>query len=162
MIIKPLSFDRLEESNTLRNRVFKYLSLEEKQTLNASLDAQNYSSILAKLALMSLEYWVAIYENKVVGLIGLYEETSDHEDSIWLGWYCVDEKYRGLTIGKKLISFAIEEAKKKNKYFLKLYTTLHDEYAVARDLYEKLGFFVTFHKGKTLHYHLNLGNKDAR
>lgn len=162
MIIKPLSFDRLEESNTLRNRVFKYLSLEEKQTLNASLDSQNYSSILAKLALMSLEYWVAIYENKVVGLIGLYEETSDHEDSIWLGWYCVDEKYRGLTIGKKLISFAIEEAKKKNKYFLKLYTTLHDEYAVARDLYEKLGFFVTFHKGKTLHYHLNLGNKDAR
>jgi len=162
MIIKPLSFDRLEESNTLRNRVFKYLSLEEKQTLNASLDPQNHSSILAKLALMSLEYWVAIYENKVVGLIGLYEETSDHEDSIWLGWYCVDEKYRGLTIGKKLISFAIEEAKKKNKYFLKLYTTLHDEYAVARDLYEKLGFFVTFHKGKTLHYHLNLGNKDAR
>lgn len=162
MIIKPLSFDRLEESNTLRNRVFKYLSLEEKQTLNASLDPQNHSSILAKLALMSLEYWVAIYENKVVGLIGLYEETSDHEDSIWLGWYCVDEKYRGLTIGKKLINFAIEEAKKKNKYFLKLYTTLHDEYAVARDLYEKLGFFVTFHKGKTLHYHLNLGNKDAR
>ena len=162
MIIKPLSFDRLEESNTLRNRVFKYLSLEEKQTLNASLDSQNYSSILAKLALMSLEYWVAIYENKVVGLIGLYEETSDHEDSIWLGWYCVDEKYRGLTIGKKLINFAIEEAKKKNKYFLKLYTTLHDEYAVARDLYEKLGFFVTFHKGKTLHYHLNLENKDAR
>lgn len=162
MIIKPLSFNRLEESNTLRNRVFKYLSLEEKQTLNASLDPQNHSSILAKLALMSLEYWVAIYENKVVGLIGLYEETSDHEDSIWLGWYCVDEKYRGLTIGKKLISFAIEEAKKKNKYFLKLYTTLHDEYAVARDLYEKLGFFVTFHKGKTLHYHLNLGNKDAR
>ena len=162
MIIKPLSFDRLEESNTLRNRVFKYLSLEEKQTLNASLDPQNHSSILAKLALMSLEYWVAIYENKVVGLIGLYEETSDHEDSIWLGWYCVDEKYRGLTIGKKLINFAIEEAKKKNKYFLKLYTTLHDEYAVARDLYEKLGFFVTFHKGKTLHYHLNLENKDAR
>ena len=115
MIIKPLSFDRLEESNTLRNRVFKYLSLEEKQTLNASLDPQNHSSILAKLALMSLEYWVAIYENKVVGLIGLYEETSDHEDSIWLGWYCVDEKYRGLTIGKKLISFAIEEAKKKNR-----------------------------------------------
>ena len=162
MIIKPLSFDRLEESNTLRNRVFKYLSLEEKQTLNASLDPQNHSYIFTKLALMSLEYWVAIYENKVVGLIGLYEETSDHEDSIWLGWYCVDEKYRGLTIGKKLISFAIEEAKKKNKYFLKLYTTLHDEYAVARDLYEQLGFFVTFHKGKTLHYHLNLENKDAR
>lgn len=162
MIIKPLSFDRLEESNTLRNRVFKYLSLEEKQTLNASLDPQNHSSIFTKLALMSLEYWVAIYENKVVGLIGLYEETSDCEDSIWLGWYCVDEKYRGLTIGKKLINFAIEEAKKKNKHFLKLYTTLHDEYAVARELYEKLGFFVTFHKGKTLHYHLNLENKDAR
>ena len=162
MTIEPLSFDRLEEANTLRNSVFKYLSVAEKKTLDASIDAQHSSIVFKQLALQSLEYWVAIYENKVVGLIGLYEETSDHEDSIWLGWYCVDEKYRGLTIGKKLISFAIEEAKKKNKYFLKLYTTLHDEYAVARDLYEKLGFFVTFHKGKTLHYHLNLGNKDAR
>ena len=154
MTIEPLSFYRLEEANTLRNSVFKYLSVAEKKTLDASVDAQHSSIVFKQLALQSLEYWVAIYENKVVGLVGLYEESTDHEDSIWLGWYCVEEKYRGLAIGKALIDFAIQTAKKRKKRFLKLYTTSHDEYAIARILYERLGFSLVEQKGKTLFYQL--------
>lgn len=156
MFIEPLRHERLKDANLLRNKIFTYLSKAEKQTLEASLDPQEYFSVFQALDLKSINYWVAIHDDQVAGMVGLYEEKEDALDSYWLGWYCVDETYRGQYMGKKLMAFAIEQAKVKAKRYLKLYTTSHDVYAVARSQYEKIGFSCVLQKGKTLQYCLDL------
>lgn len=156
LTLKPLSHEKLTMANKLRNSVFQYLSKEEKLTLDASLDPSMYVEVYQALSITSLTYWIAELDDVMVGLVGLYEEKDDALDTYWLGWYCVDPAYRGQNIGKKLIAFAIHEAKMNAKRYLKLYTTVHDAYGVARMQYEKIGFTCSSKKGKTLHYCLDL------
>ncbi len=157
--IKALSESELSQANALKHTVFKHLSHHEKMTLNASLNPLDYKDVYEALSITSLRYWVAIMDACVVGLVGLYEEQEDDIDSIWLGWYCVDERYRGHRLGKRLLDFAIDEAVHHQKTTLKLYTTEHDVYAIARDMYLKRGFTLRSKKGKTLYYQLTIEGK---
>lgn len=137
-IIKPLNHHTLSQAIVLRDQVFPLLSKYEHATLEVSISDDD-QDVCQKIGIRELEYWTALMKEDVAGLIGLYTELDD-EDSVWLGWYCVDPIYRGQKIGKKLLSYAIDEANKRGYTCLKLYTSKINEYAVARNQYEQIGF----------------------
>ena len=157
--IHPLSDCNLHQATTLRGSVFKWLDVYEQRTLRASLHPEKYL-VYKKLGIDRLEYWVALspVTDDILGLVGLYTQIQDDTDAIWLGWYCVDPQHRGHKIGSKLLEFAINKAKKRNKKFLHLYTTDDDEYATARKQYEKLGFEHYDTKSSEFYYKLDLSN----
>lgn len=139
--ILPLNESTLHATTVLRDTIFTGLNRVESETLRTSLSPENYH-IRKKLGISELAYWTAIdpLTRNVVGLVGLYTENDDEDDTVWLGWYCVDSRYRGHKIGSKLLELAINEAKAQNKKYLNLYTTTDDDYATAREQYLKVGF----------------------
>lgn len=156
--IHPLHLSILNSALVLRDAVFPDLGKHEHETLHASLNPSNYQ-VHQKLGITDLVYWTAIDRNSqnISGLVGLYAECDD-PNAIWLGWYCVDPHYRGYKIGSRLLSFAIEEAKKRGKNALHLYTTADEEYATARLQYEKIGFKQYKKTKKVLYYRLPLAS----
>lgn len=154
--IQPLYLSTLNSAIVLRDTVFPDLGKHEDKTLHASLNPSNYQ-VHQKLGISDLDYWTAIDSNSqnISGLVGLYTEHDDL-DAIWLGWYCVDPRYRGYKIGSRLLTFAIEEAKRRGKNTLHLYTTTDEEYATARMQYEKNGFVHYKTVKNDLYYRLSL------
>ena len=99
-----------------------------------------------------IKYCAAINENgDVCGTTGLYQYTKDRHEAVWLAWFCVDPQQRGIGIGKKLIEYSINEARKYNKKYFRLYTSTDPNEAAAQNLYEKYGFRIKNQKG-TLTY----------
>jgi GNAT superfamily N-acetyltransferase len=162
--IEKLSNSTLDLAIQLRNRTFKGLSNCEKETLEASLDIDNekYKKCLNENKISYLEYFVMIEEktNKVIGLTGIYVE--DKEEECWLGWFCVDENYRGQGLGQKLLDFSINRAKELNKNVLKLYTYDSKEYQPAINLYEKNCFKNIGEENKDIYYQLILSQPPVR
>ncbi len=68
-----------------------------------------------------LNYWLAVFNNQVVGIVGLYSYKIYPKDA-WLGWFGVDKNYRKLGIGSKLFDFAYKKTKKLGFNTLRLYT----------------------------------------
>jgi len=157
MVIKTLDERSLKAATQLRDSVFTHLEKYERETLRASLYADEYAKWHAKTGIMDLAYWVAVDDasEEVVGLVGLYTEEDDDEDMVWLGWFCVDPDYRGQKIGAMLLEFAINQAREQGKKHLYLYTTDDQEYTTARSLYEKKGFVNYKVEGETLYYKLH-------
>lgn len=157
--IQPLHATTLSSAIALRDAVFPDLGKHEHETLYASLVPSSYQ-VHKKLGIIDLSYWTAIdsESQNISGLIGLYTELDD-PDAIWLGWYCVDHKYRGHKIGSRLLSFAIDEAKKRGKSTLHLYTTADEDYATARMQYEKIGFVHYKSVKNDLYYRLSLSGQ---
>ena len=89
-----------------------------------------------------MKYWAAIdpYTLHIIGLTGLYNEVDDSEDECWLGWFCVDDKYRGNGYGKKLLEFSEEQAKVLKKKTLHVYSYKTKKYKKAIELYKKSGY----------------------
>ncbi len=163
MVIKKLRETLLKEATKLRDSVFTHLDKCERETLHASLYADNDTAWNLKNGIEKLTYWIATDELKkrVAGLVGLYTEYGDNDDMVWLGWFCVDPKYRGQKIGSMLLEFAIDRAREQGKKYLLLYTTGETEYASARALYGKRGFVKYKVEGEILYYKLcinDLGN----
>jgi GNAT superfamily N-acetyltransferase len=109
--------------------------------LKISLDLEKNKKACIEFEITYLKYWVALNNrNKVVGIIGLYTLTYDEGEAYWLGWYCVDPKFRRKNIGKLLLNFAIDKAKKEGKKWLRLYTSNAPNEKMANKIYDKLGF----------------------
>lgn len=141
MRIEKLNSARLGDAIKLRDHVFNELLPLEYETLEASLNTQKFSEWYQKAQIKTLEYWVASDEDDtLLGLVGLYTQRGDSKSKVWLGWFCVDRKYRGKKVGSSLLDFAVETAKSSGFSELHLYTTYDDEFKQARFLYEKRGF----------------------
>jgi len=147
--VEPLSKCTLKSATALQCSVFKDLNSDEKQSLAASLDKEQYESVYKNLYIKDMQYWVAkdIASGKVIGLTGLYTEPEEDENICWIGWFCVDDSYRGKGYGNDLLSFT----KQMTKTFgfddrLEGYDQLHlyaydsKEFKVAINLYMKSGF----------------------
>lgn len=83
---------------------------------------------------------IAKDDEKLIGLVGLHREKEKHLAEIW-GMY-VNEKYRGMGIGKRLMEKIISEAKKildVKKVTLMVNPQQHQ----AQKLYESFGFLKT-------------------
>lgn len=77
-----------------------------------------------------------IFENDIpIGVVGLYE-ISKYKDIIWLSWFGVVEDYRYKGYGSQIFEDIINEAKKYNKDFLRLFTHEVWNYEV-QDFYKK-------------------------
>lgn len=77
-----------------------------------------------------------IFENDIpIGVVGLYE-ISKYKDTIWLSWFVVVEDYRYKGYGSQIFEDIINEAKKYNKDFLRLFTYEVWNYE-AQDFYKK-------------------------
>jgi GNAT superfamily N-acetyltransferase len=140
-IIEPLTYLSLKEAENLRNRIFKNdLEDIEKDLLLASLDTTQYKNICEANDVRTISYWVAkdIKSDKVIGLTGIY--TEDENESCWLGWFCIDEAYRGKEFGKRLLEFSIEQANNMGKKYLHVYTYKAKRFKTAITMYKQYGF----------------------
>jgi len=60
--------------------------------------------------------YIVYLNNEPMGVVGLYE-IPEYSDTIWLSWFGVIKKYRKMGLGKQMLDFIIEVAKKLNKNF---------------------------------------------
>ncbi|WP_201352070.1 GNAT family N-acetyltransferase [Hydrogenimonas urashimensis] len=140
--IEKLSPANIREAESLRDKTFPNPDNGEEQLLRASLEAVKYSNVLLRNDVETLSYRVAKDQSSfnVIGLTGLYTEIGDDPDNCWLGWFCVQERFRGFGIGKKLLDFSIEMAGKMGKKWLHVYTYDSNTFRPAINLYRKHGF----------------------
>ncbi|MCV2487651.1 bifunctional helix-turn-helix transcriptional regulator/GNAT family N-acetyltransferase [Flavobacterium sp. SH_e] len=103
--------------------------------------------------------WMAEYNNKIVGCVAIVHQPNEEAQ---LRWFLLDPAFRGLGIGKKLLTDAVDfcrEKKFKNAFLLT--TSLQDK---ALQMYKMMGFELTKSEevqewGKTFYeerYDLNL------
>lgn len=140
-MIEPLSYMTLKEAERLRDNTFDDIEDIEKALLQASLNTSLYKKSLEKNDISMISYWVARdrVSKKVIGLTGLYTEVDD-ERNCWLGWFCVDETYRGKGFGKRLLQFAEEQAISFNKETIHIYTYNTKKYIRAIEMYKQFGY----------------------
>lgn len=138
--IEPLTPDTLAIAEELRNEVFGKTKKSEKDTLRASLDPSSHQKIYDENQINTMRYWVAKFDTAVIAIVGLYTQIDDPKDTCWLGWFCVDSKFRTWGAGKKLLDFVIHQAKSTNYKILQLYTHDSQEYHAAIRLYKREGF----------------------
>lgn len=143
--IVPLSKVYLKEASKLVNLVFDDEDSKPSKELKASLSPSSFNKYrkYTDSDILSLEYFVALDCNRVVGLTGIYTLKEDFKYRDWIGWYCVNPKDRGKNIGKLLLEFTINVSKERNKKYLSLYTSTSENERNAQFLYEKYGFFIT-------------------
>ena len=92
---------------------------------------------------MNARYFLMVdKENRVLGTTGLYQTAKDQSEAIWLGWMGLRPQYRGMGLGQKLLDFSIQEARKTNADYLRLYTSNYSAERAAQPLYEKFGLKV--------------------
>lgn len=147
MLIIQLNPAYLEQASRLVRDVF---GDEEEEIypaweLGASLDENQLKEYQKTVDpdLRSFQYYVAVENEEVTGIIGLYELQEDFEQHDWVGWYCVDERYRGRRIGIQLLNYVIEASRKRGKHRLCLYTSTHESEQKAQTLYDQNEFHVT-------------------
>ncbi len=85
--------------------------------------------------------WLAESEGKIVGSVAIVKISKDVAQ---LRWYLVDPGFRGIGLGKKLISEALEYCRIKKFNSVFLWTT--SELTAAANLYTKSGFSKTEQK----------------
>ncbi len=117
----------------------KEIILEYAGWLGIDLCFQNFDHEINNLQEMYAEptgaLILASVKNKTIGVAGIRKfENNDCE----LKRMYVKEEYRGLGIGRKILEYAIELAKKMNYDKMKLDT--HDSMKVAIKLYHDYGF----------------------
>lgn len=139
MKIIPLSNSNIEEATTLTLKCFPWVQPDfddyPPEVFKASLEPNKYKDVFKRLKESDYEYYVLKNKNKIIGVTGLYTIKKDKREANWLGWTCINCKYQGKGIGKKLVEFIINKSKKKNKKYLRVYTNIDKV-----GFYEKLGF----------------------
>lgn len=143
MEIRDLTPELLGETIRLADEIFspEYEEKSAKDELPTSLFPDRYQEYFAKIGIKpGLKYWVAVENEKVVGLVGLYEHEIDPEDLIWLGWFLADPVSRRRGVGTQLLRFAIRQAKIWGKKRLRVYTTDDPEELYSHHFYRQHGF----------------------
>jgi ribosomal protein S18 acetylase RimI-like enzyme len=135
---------QISKTDKLISKVFPFRSLSERLTFLAFKNQNNWlvKKVLLYFGVSSLSnFWVALdSEKNVLGTTGIYTYSKDENEAVWLAWFCVDPEQRGKGIGKLLIEYSINKAKKLNKKYFRLYTSTDPNEAAAQNLYEKYGF----------------------
>jgi len=108
--------------------------------LPAALEPEKHKKLLKDFGNNYYKVWVALDGGKVIGVTGLYATKWDIEEAYWLAWFAVSKKDRGKGVGRKLLEFCIDKAKRDGKKYLRLYTSDGDVEKDAQRLYEKHGF----------------------
>lgn len=132
MNIEPLKPEHISEVNKLLYAVFPY-DYDVHQTFEQGTEyfrTPNFGTLFWRC-------WVLMFEGKVIGITGLYQVRKNKE--CWLGWYCLNKKYRGKGIGKLLLKWTLKRAKALGFKKIKLYTSDDPDEREAQFLYDRLG-----------------------
>src|ERR1700722_6340742 len=126
MLIEPLTSETLESAIKLAEESFPLdFSIDPNRIRGAIETAifpdKYFDRFKGLLIPEGIQYWVAMEEGKVIGLVGYYILVEDQADSAWIAWYCVDAAYRNRKIGLKLLEFIIKEVRLLGKKYLKLF-----------------------------------------
>ncbi|WP_276380981.1 helix-turn-helix domain-containing GNAT family N-acetyltransferase [Flavobacterium sp. H4147] len=114
-----------------------------RKEYNFSTDFEKYViktfyDFLGKYSPENDRIWMAEYNNKIVGCVAIVHQSNEEAQ---LRWFLLDPAFRGLGIGKKLLSDAIDFCKeKKFKNVFLLTTNLQDK---ALQMYKIMGFELT-------------------
>lgn len=82
--------------------------------------------------------WMAEYNNKIVGCVAIVHQPNEEAQ---LRWFLLDSAFRGLGIGKRLLTEAVDFSKeKKFKNVFLLTTSMQDK---ALQMYKMMGFELT-------------------
>jgi GNAT superfamily N-acetyltransferase len=140
--IEPLSYLTLQEATILRDTIFNDIDEDEKKLFDASLSPIANKKVLRLNDIKIVHYWIARDKKsaKIIGITGIYSEIKDEEDDCWLGWFCIDKKYRKKGFGKQLFDFSIELAQNMDKRTLHIYTYNIKKHAKAIEMYKRSGF----------------------
>ncbi len=147
--IIPLTKEYLARASELADSIFPHEEILPSKAFEGSVDEDKFQDIVQKFYndLVEIEYFIAADENdSVLGTSGIYSLDSDEEDSCWLGWYCVHPDYRGQGLGRLLMNYTVDEARKRGKKYLNLYTSTNPNEAEAQIVYERNGFYITDQK----------------
>ena len=142
--IEKLSKENLEDAIKLIEQIFTLYPQDKDHPrlwLPASLSPKTKKNkeLYATTGCTELKHFVATKNNKVIGITGFFTFKKDEEEADWLAWYAVDKKYRRQGIGTNLLEFVINNARKRKKKYLRLYTSMAEEEKEAQLLYEKFG-----------------------
>ncbi|MDQ1252436.1 MAG: hypothetical protein QG646_1557 [Euryarchaeota archaeon] len=81
------------------------------------------------------EIWVAEYKGKIIGSIGI---VSTDQDTAQLRWFLIEPEFRGIGLGRQLLTTAIDYCMQKKFCRVILWTI--QELKVAQHLYSSFGF----------------------
>lgn len=107
---------------------------KSKKKVNFNDFRNHYNKVINQNSLV----YVAEYNNKIIGTAKLLIEYKFHNNLTKMGHLedvVVNEKYRGYSIGKKLVTLLINEAKKQNCYKVTLCSSKKN-----KEFYIKCGF----------------------
>tara|TARA_S200000501_G_scaffold339840_1_gene347817 strand:+ start:13986 stop:14480 length:495 start_codon:yes stop_codon:yes gene_type:complete len=131
-------------------KIRKAISSDLDQIVSVLLDFYNMdNSNEAKHALESeltkdYNYIVALEKNKIIGLVTWIMHGLPKHGLFELDRICVISGSRGRGIGKKLVKWLIDDAKKwykdRGAHIRKLYILTHEENLVAQNFYQNIGF----------------------
>lgn len=147
--IEPLSQENFDEAVKLANSVFSYKKSLPENAFIASINEEKFKELkkTGEIFGKNLEYFVVKNEGgKIIGTTGFYNKDDDDSDVIWLGWYCVNPAFRGQGFGQEILDWTIEEARRRGKKYLRLYTSTRPEEKAANLMYEKNGFKISADK----------------
>ena len=88
--------------------------------------------------------WICEYDNKIIGFILLMHRD---DNAAQLRYFYIDEEYRGIGLGKKLMQLYMEFLKEKNYRSSYLWTTRELDSAIS--LYTRHGFKLSEEKQST-------------
>ena len=81
--IEPLSLEHLDAAGQLVDTLFsKEVELVPSEALCASLEPEKYVAFWQKFNLTYLRYWIALIDDKVVGITGLYGLKKDAYEAL--------------------------------------------------------------------------------
>lgn len=101
---------------------------------------QIYREPFISLRSKDLKYWYCSNRNgEIIAAIGV-KETEHKTSGYTISFIAVDEKYRHMSIGKRLLSIAIDFVKSNNGRFLMVDTSDKPEYEAMRNFVLKSGF----------------------
>lgn len=138
IILKIVDFSNYKTAIKIQREIFP----NEDGTINilASLDRDLFIKTTRVFYVDDdVKYYLAYNNEEIVGITGLYCIKNVCKESVWLGWFGVLKKYRGLGFGKQILNNTIELAKNQGNKTIRLYTDI-EENNNAVQLYKKLGF----------------------
>ena len=158
-IIPLVNKEEIKQTAKMAVGVFPYIATHVRLTFWLYRNRDSKLKNLLRLIGVKeqLNYWVAVNEQgKIIGTIGLYTKASDSHNSVWMAYFCVDPESRMQGVGRKLIEYAIEQAKLLDVRYFNLYTSTLKNESASHGLYNKYGFRIVKTKNKLFYKVLDM------
>lgn len=148
LIFEKINSENLDLAIKVQNEIFP----EENGAINLklSIDKNLIKEIFGDIKKYreTSNYWLCKYQNKIIGITGIYSYF-EYPNDAWVGWFGVLSEHRGLGFGKQILIWTMSQAKKMGFKNLRLYTDL-DNNKTAVELYRKVNMIEESYLGEDM------------